>query len=313
MRRQTSLVNYLESSDNPSIIDTIRINAYDRDIGKYNRSIFVSDPTIVGKNPNIIGDDADYSLGQVTVDIMNKNPTPNLDWSKVSVKDKKKEDKTINMLKKIVEPPVLSDACSKKGLLNSSFKDDICVKYMGNNVALNEKCQELSGDNCKIPDCCVLVNGSKCIAGSINGPTFLTEDGETSDYSYYFHKNKCYGDCIEAKNLSTACDVYSAGSRGVSKECMIQMFNDYGCPNKNPDTFINENMAQSLRKTSKRFVQTYIKSAVNTLKQTSDPEGYMICRGGGDSSSTINNTESETVTETIADTSTDYSNLLSDI
>jgi len=312
MREQTSIIDHLELSENPAIIDLIKIQAYDRDIIFNNRSIFVNDPTIVGKNPNSIGDDADYSLNQVTFDIMNKNPTPHLDWSKVSInKKKKKEDINIHLLKKIVAQPILSDACSKKSLLNSSFKDDICVKYVGNNVALNEKCQELSADNCKIPDCCVLVNGNKCVAGNANGPIFLTDDGESTDYSYYYHKSICYGDCIASTNLATACDNYASGSIGVSKECMLQMFNDYGCPNKSPDDLINDKMVQSYSKTSKRFVANYIKSAVNTLKQITNQESYKLCYGSL-SESTSDSTSESTIDIISDNTSDSISDIISD-
>lgn len=279
MRGLTSNINYLETTDDPSLIELINYEAYDIDIINANRSIYVSDPTFVGKSSNFIGGEADYSLGQVTTDIMNKNPTPHLDWAKVSVSDTLNSDRTITLLKTIDPPIIITDTCSKKSLLNSKFKDDICVKHYGDNVAINEKCQELSANNCKIPDCCVLINGNKCVAGNANGPTFLSENGSDMDYSYYYHKYKCYGDCESSKNYKKECSDYAPGSIGVSKECMVKMFNDYGCPNKNPDALINDAMVQSHSKTSKRFVEQYIKTAVDTLKKITDTESKALCYG----------------------------------
>lgn len=64
-------------------------------------------------------------------------------------------------------------------------------------VKLNEICKSFSNDTCKISDFCVLVNGDKCLGGSLSGPTFLTEQGKDLDVNYYIHKEKCHGECKE--------------------------------------------------------------------------------------------------------------------
>lgn len=52
-------------------------------------------------------------------------------------------------------------------------------------------------DKCKIHPCCVwLAKDKSCVAGNINGPTFLKKDGQYVDNSHYYHKGQCFGtDC----------------------------------------------------------------------------------------------------------------------
>jgi hypothetical protein len=61
---------------------------------------------------------------------------------------------------------------------------------------LNKSCSNLTNTNCKKASCCVLLNGEKCLAGDISGPTFKTNtDGTNINVDFYYYKNKCYGNC----------------------------------------------------------------------------------------------------------------------
>ena len=40
------------------------------------------------------------------------------------------------------------------------------------------------------------MNGQKCVAGDIKGPTFRNRNGKEVDYNYYFFKDKCIGNCL---------------------------------------------------------------------------------------------------------------------
>lgn len=62
-------------------------------------------------------------------------------------------------------------------------------------VKLNEICKSFSKDTCKTSSFCVLLDGEKCVGGSLSGPTFLTDSGKDVDFKYYIHKNKCRGEC----------------------------------------------------------------------------------------------------------------------
>jgi len=146
---------------------------------------------------NIVGD---YDITSISTDLLNNNPNKQIAWSKVNVSKSQK-----NVLQITQRPKtdfLISDTCSTKSFLNSNFKEDICVKYAGDNATIEKKCKELSADNCKIPRCCVLLNGTSCVGGNAFGPTFITQDGKSVDYDYYYNKNKCYGDCEkELKNI----------------------------------------------------------------------------------------------------------------
>ena len=136
---------------------------------------------------------ADYDLNTLATDIINQNPQQQLNWSEVQFAPPNTLTNTLAMnIVPSTPAPILVDSCSTYGILNSDFKTDICTTYASDKTTINEKCQELSADNCALPSCCVLVNGT-CMAGNNNGPTFGTHNGLKLDYTYYYYKNKLYG------------------------------------------------------------------------------------------------------------------------
>jgi hypothetical protein len=85
----------------------------------------------------------------------------------------------------------LMDTTFFKGV---KFSDSFCEMYNSTNkTELNEKCSILAPESCNSTDCCVLVDGKKCVAGNENGPYMISNN--TTDYDYYLHKYNCYGDC----------------------------------------------------------------------------------------------------------------------
>lgn len=267
MRDQAADVAYLETILKPSLIDTIKMKTFNPAVFSNDRSIYVADPQVTGMNRSRLGV-ANYSLADITTDILNNNPQQAIDWDKVYVDTNITKDNTISALRlPNTKSNIIVDACSKKGFLNSSFKEDICTAYAGNQQAINEKCQELTADNCKIPSCCVLVNGNTCMAGNMQGPNFLSQSGQDVDYTYYYYKDKCYGTgCDMAKQYESACNVYANNDTGISKNCMLQMFNINGCPNSNPTELINDNMVQAYSQSSKQYVNNYIRTSIGILK-----------------------------------------------
>ena len=84
---------------------------------------------------------------------------------------------------------------SKSFFVGSKFSDGFC-KTNSNTVELNNACSTLTAENCNLTDCCVLLQGNKCVAGNENGPTYKTEKtGDKINVDYYYYKNKCYGNC----------------------------------------------------------------------------------------------------------------------
>jgi len=77
--------------------------------------------------------------------------------------------------------------------VGSKFGDAFCLVDNPNPTALNQKCSTLTADNCNATDCCVWVNGTKCVAGNAGGPTYI--NGTKLDADYYSYKYQCYGNC----------------------------------------------------------------------------------------------------------------------
>ena len=175
---------------------------------------------------------------------------------------------------------IINDTCSTKGFLYSDYKDDFCNKYNNKPETINEMCKKMSITNCKIPSCCVLLDGKKCVAGNTNGPLFLTDDGKDVDYIFYTNKNKCYGNCnISADDLSE-CNKYKHNSIDISKKCMIQMFNRFGCSNPDPDYFINDKMVKDMSLSSKSYVENNIKEEVTKIvKNKYNLDNIIKCKG----------------------------------
>lgn len=84
--------------------------------------------------------------------------------------------------------PVYNTAKMQKGFCN----------YFENQPREKETvCNQLSSDECASTNCCVLLGGSKCVAGNISGPTFKSNYGDTliQNKDSYFYQGECYGNC----------------------------------------------------------------------------------------------------------------------
>ncbi len=64
-----------------------------------------------------------------------------------------------------------------------------CESYRGSSGELDTACSRLTQNNCNETSCCVFTN-NKCVAGTVNGPTY--NNGSTNTSTYYF-RNKCFG------------------------------------------------------------------------------------------------------------------------
>ena len=78
--------------------------------------------------------------------------------------------------------------------MKKSSKGSFCSSTPNDKSELERKCGKLTKANCKNIDCCVLLNGAKCVTGDEHGPTFASDhksDKPGDDYWYY--KKDCYG------------------------------------------------------------------------------------------------------------------------
>jgi len=154
----------------------------------------------------------------------------------------------------------------------SRFSDGFCDTYASNPVELNRKCGRLTHDNCNATDCCVLLNGKQCVAGNSNGPLYLVDQNNNDiDYSYYSHKNECYGSCGGKGKSANPCSIYKDSEANVSKDCLERLWKQTGCPNE----YITDAKQEELKDYSKLSIKNMFKEA--TLEQNFDkcygPEG----------------------------------------
>ena len=216
---------------------------------------------------NSVGNTVSSALGSISGLVVEKKPAINTPkWrsmygSGVTVPD------TITTGLKPDTSLIVTSGCSTKSIVKSLYEEDICVTYAGDYPTLDTKCKALSNDNCNLPACCVLINGTKCVAGDANGPTYLTDQGNEIDYKYYLHRNECYGaGCDEASNgYLQKCGKYANNSTGISQGCMIEMFNKAGCPSKSPKFVINDDFAYYNSKSSKKYVETELTKIAKKL------------------------------------------------
>lgn len=81
----------------------------------------------------------------------------------------------------------------------SSLKGGICTHYKDMPEKLEEECGKLDSNLCAATNCCVLLGGSKCVAGNATGPTSKLHYGDITirNRDYYYYKGKCYGNCVK--------------------------------------------------------------------------------------------------------------------
>ena len=75
--------------------------------------------------------------------------------------------------------------------------DKWCTNYNQDPTAKELKCNRLHREDCQKSKCCILLGGTKCVAGNENGPFRRANylDPTIPDKSKYYHDNKCYGSC----------------------------------------------------------------------------------------------------------------------
>jgi hypothetical protein len=81
--------------------------------------------------------------------------------------------------------------------VTSSMNGGFCNSMTNNSLSLEQKCQSLPSDVCSSTSCCVLLGGSKCVAGDGNGPTMKANytDPSIINKDVYYYQGKCYGNC----------------------------------------------------------------------------------------------------------------------
>jgi len=151
------------------------------------------------------------------------------------------------------------------------FSDGFC-KMNSDPIERNNQCSTLTTENCNQTDCCIVLNGKKCVAGDARGPTFQTDaTGKDIDYAYYSYKNTCYGSCGKGiNNAANPCDSYEISDTNVNEKCMKRLWEQSGCPNAG---YLTQNVVSSLQQNSKAELMIKFK-----LARTDEPN-YARCYG----------------------------------
>lgn len=72
-----------------------------------------------------------------------------------------------------------------------------CDANKNNPVETETQCGKMDKSACASTSCCVLLGGSKCVAGNQSGPTMKANYSDISllNKDYYYYQGKCYGNC----------------------------------------------------------------------------------------------------------------------
>jgi len=72
-----------------------------------------------------------------------------------------------------------------------------CKQYANDDQTRNAKCTSLTPETCASTECCVLVGGTKCVAGDSGGPTIKSvfSDVTIPNRDYWYYQGKCVGHC----------------------------------------------------------------------------------------------------------------------
>jgi hypothetical protein len=75
--------------------------------------------------------------------------------------------------------------------LNINPIDGFCNSFLGDASNLDIACNRLTEDSCSKTSCCVYTDLQKCVAGSVDGPTFKTDkNGNAINNSFFYHLGK---------------------------------------------------------------------------------------------------------------------------
>jgi len=153
----------------------------------------------------------------------------------------------------------------------TKFGDGFCQTAGTNPEMVNNKCNTLTSESCNQTDCCIFINGNKCVAGDANGPTITTDvNGNDIDYAYYSYKNQCYGSCGKGlSNAANPCTEFADSDPNLSIACIRRLWAETKCPNTK---YITKEVVKNLA--------DYSKTAVKAKFKTADTEpNYATCYG----------------------------------
>ena len=85
-----------------------------------------------------------------------------------------------------------------------SLTNAFCKRYKHKHSELEEQCSKLHKKECTATGCCILRNGTDCVAGSKLGPIFHGTVDNPISIDFYHFKNTCYkgkGECPGSEQI----------------------------------------------------------------------------------------------------------------
>lgn len=82
-------------------------------------------------------------------------------------------------------------------IISPEIAGGFCSAYASLPSKLEEACNKIDNNSCGSTSCCVLVGGTRCMAGNETGPTnkAIYSDLTLLNKDYYYYQGKCYGNC----------------------------------------------------------------------------------------------------------------------
>jgi hypothetical protein len=192
---------------------------------------YIDNPNLISKtgrfdaaNTNFkdIANDTDINYHQPAEDLMKNAKSSDVKFSELSVKDQ--NGNTVKVPYSILQGtvtyyqpgsfpfgastyiPKYEDSVYLSRTTNEStvseytpLKGDVgsCKKYKRLPAKNEEYCRSLDAGTCSSTSCCVLLGGSKCVAGNERGPTYKNNYGDylVRNKDSYYYNGRCYGNC----------------------------------------------------------------------------------------------------------------------
>ncbi len=85
-----------------------------------------------------------------------------------------------------------------KAYPTSSSLGGFCKSLINSPTELEQKCLATDATTCASTSCCVLLGGSKCVAGDASGPKMKANysDPTLANKDFYYFNGQCYGNCM---------------------------------------------------------------------------------------------------------------------
>jgi hypothetical protein len=92
---------------------------------------------------------------------------------------------------------ITGEANTGKFMDTASTLGGQCEYYKNSPIKIEEVCNATRPDKCASMSCCVLLGGSKCVAGNESGPIMKSNFADifVKNRDFYYYNGKCYGNC----------------------------------------------------------------------------------------------------------------------